>query len=116
MSDNEKKLKTLKNLKEKDNERSGCLTPENGVDYDYSKGEPKYHTAYKVDYSELRSVAREWIKELEDELSKLVDDVIKEPKIRNTAKSFVNVVDYSKQFFEKKYLINWIKYFFNLEE
>jgi len=60
-----KKLKTLNDLKEEDNELSGCLTPANGEEYNYALGEPFYHTSYKVNYVQLMQVAREWVKELE---------------------------------------------------
>ena len=110
----EKKLKTLKNLKEKDNERSGCLTPENGVDYDYSKGEPKYHTEYKINYSELRSVAREWIKELQDENEIFISD----GKIGKYDKD--TFIYYNQEardrFLNNIAKIDWIKHFFNLED
>lgn len=98
------KLLTLKNLKEKDDMRSGCLTPENGKEYDYSKGEPKYYTAYKVDYEQLRESAREWVQKLEKH-----ED---ETKLWENSHACCEHSDYHC---ESKPIVEWIKYFFNLD-
>jgi len=104
------KLKTLEDLKEVDRELSGCLTPEDGKEYNYSIGEPKYHTSYKINYTWLRQTAREWIKSFQNDIDfsydffKCILPQLDDTAIFHLTKDGDNVLEY------------WIKHFFNLEE
>ena len=104
-----KKLKTLNDLKEEDNELSGCLTPANGEEYNYALGEPFYHTSYKVNYVQLMQAAREWIEYYEDWL-----EFFKNPQKFMGNKYKAHAHDCDIPVLEGR--IKEIKHFFNLED
>ena len=67
-------MKTFKDILVVDRMASGNLTPENGESYNYALGEPKYHTAYKVNELALLNMIKKWIKFLEGEAMRPITD------------------------------------------
>ena len=113
------KLKTLKDIKEIDNEYSGPLTPADGKDYNPKLGEPKFHESYKVSYSELRKLAKQWIRYLkkQEELHwESINNSIGENPSFEVPKGFDGksfIGKYSSGYQER---IDMIKELFNLED
>jgi hypothetical protein len=66
----DKKLKTLKDLESIDLNMPRIMTPENGIEHDYSKGETKIldeKYCLHVYSEQLRKVARKYIKAIEND-------------------------------------------------
>ena len=87
------KLKTLKDVEEIDRERSGCLTPKDGKEYNHSIGEPKYYTSYKVGSDNLRSLALEYVKHYEQMMETYSGDYDRELYIFNAGKR-ASIIDF----------------------